>query len=108
MVIRQYPYKLYKLTKTEDFYNPDTGEWEQGSESWEFISNCRDENNSSGRTITTDGVVYTYGALIQMPKGQYPIQDGDRIRIEENDSTIRLEADVRRFAFKQLHSQLWV
>lgn len=107
-MVTQYPYKLFKLTKSEATYNPETGEWGQGAESWDFISNCRDENNSSGKSITTDGVVYVYGALIQMPFGRYPIQDGDRIRIEGTEGETRLEADIKGFAFKQLHSQIWV
>lgn len=107
-MILQYPYKLEKLDKSESVYDPSTGLWTDADEKWKFISFCRDENNSSGKAITVDGEVYVYGALIQLPKGKLSVHDGDSIRVMDRYGNVRLEAKVKGYANKQLHSQIWV
>lgn len=104
----QYPYDLEKLSKEDAVFDEETGSWTEGKKEWKFISKCRDENNTGGKTITTDGEVYVYGALIQMPKGDKDIKEGEKIRVIDSSGNTRLKADVKLFVSRQLHSQLWV
>lgn len=107
-MVVQYPYILEKFSQSESVYNPITGLWEQTEGQWAKVSMCRDENNSSGRVITIDGETFTYSALIQLPKGIYNVSHGEKIRVKDVEGNVRLEADIRGYSFRQLHSQIWV
>lgn len=109
MVIKQYPYTLYVWKLTEAVLNEDTGEWEGGTEEWVEVSKCRDEANGGGQKIvTTDGQIYVFGAVIQMPKNSPSVQIGAKVKVLDKDGNVRLEAENKLWKKEQLHSRLWV
>ncbi len=109
MGIRQFPYTLKVLKKTEAQYDPDTGNWIPGTEDWETVSKCRDEGNGGGnRIVTTDGEIYAFGAVIYLPKNSPSVELGAKIRVFDKEGNKRLEGDNKLFKKEQLHSRLWV
>ncbi|MDQ1859024.1 hypothetical protein [Chryseobacterium sp. WLY505] len=109
MGIKQFPYTLKVLKKTEAQYDPDTGNWTPGSEEWITVSNCRDEGNEGGnRIVTTDGEIYVFGAVIYLPKTSSSVELGAKVRVFDKDGNTRLEGDNKLFKKEQLHARLWV
>lgn len=106
-MVKQYPYELYVFTAGESVFDEATGEWVANPETWNFKSKCRDEAGTGRKITTPDGEAYTYGTLVQLPKGTDGIKSGDRIRVM-NGSQVRFEGSVVRFSKDQLHSRIWV
>ena len=109
MGIKQFPYTLKVLKKTEAHQDPDNGGWIPGSEEWISLSKCRDEGNGGGnRIVTTDGEIYVFGAVIYLPKSCPSVELGAKIRIEDIEGNTRLEGANKLFKKEQLHARLWV
>lgn len=108
-MVKQYPYILRVLRKSDATHDPDTGEWSTGDGMFRFHAKCRDEKSSSGdRVITVDGEVYNYNWIVYMPKGTHNIPIGATVRVVDVKENIRLEAKALRFSKDQLHCRLWL
>lgn len=109
MGVRQFPYKLMVLKKTEGTYNPDNGSFTPGTEEWLNYSNCRDEGNGGGsKIVTEDSDVYVYGAVVYMPKSCPKVATGELIRVIDQEGNVRLEGNNKLFKKEQLHARLWL
>lgn len=75
-----------------------------------FLSNCRIEKNTSGKTIQgTDGGTYVYSYIIYMPLHIIVIpKRGDIIKIIKENGTLREETKVADFSKGKFNCRLWV
>lgn len=106
-MVKQYPYQLQALSVI------DNGQDENGnslppSESWVDVCSCRDEANTGGRQVSAaDGTLFTFSALIQLPKGTEALSAGSHIRVLDGTG-IRLSGKVLYSRKDQMHSRAWV
>lgn len=108
-MVKQYPYKLEVFVKTEAVYDPDTGTFNPGTEEWQDFGKCRDEVNNSGtRSNQNDQIKYEYTWLIQCPKNLKPISIGATIRVTDDKGNERMNGDVLRVRYDQMHARIWV
>ena len=108
MAIIQYPYTLKLFKSAESVYDEATGEFVNSGDEWVNHSKCRDEAGNGNKITTPDGEVYSYGTLIQLPKGTDGIKSGDKIQVVDDSGNVRFSGSVVRFSKDQLHSRIWV
>lgn len=77
--------------------------------SMEFLTDCRDSPSGGGSVINTaQGESVKYGSVIYTPKGLEPIPENTLLEVRNEDGTVRLKANVIRFAKEQAHCRIWV
>lgn len=105
-MVKQYPYRLQRLTQTGPTTNPN-GAYVGGSETWVDLCKCRDEN-SNGRPVTVDGIQYAYNFLVQCPKGTNKLNSGEVVRVIDAENNVRVKGQVVHSSKDQLHTRIWV
>lgn len=105
MVI-QYPYQLFIL-QTSDSLRDSEGNFLNGNPTWLPVSKCRDEANTKGQVILSDGSAFVFESLIYLPKHCQDISAGTEIQVR-NGLTVRIQGKVKRFQKDQLHARLWL
>ena len=84
------------------------------TEEWVSFPNCFISFNSSAQKVRlNDGTeyVYTYYVILPISKKFYPTipKEGDRVRIEKKDGTIKAEMEVRGFVtYKRRYLKIWL
>ena len=110
-MIEQYPHFLFVIDAQEESVQDDNGNWTASPSSLQFVSKCREETGGAGAEYQVAGGTYRKAsALIQLPKGTGPINDGAKV-IVANDAAgddMRITGTVLHFDFGQLHSRLWL
>lgn len=108
-MVKQFPYTLKVLKKTEAVYDEESGNFIPGSEKWICVSQCRDEGNGGGgKIVTADSEVYVYGAVIYLPKSCPNVDLGAKIQVVDKDGNVRLSGDNKLFKKEQMHARLWL
>lgn len=106
----RYEEKL-QIAKIEDSArDPETGDYvPAGDPAFVTISDCREEPNDHGNTITgADGEAVKYGSLIQLPEECPEIERGTAVQIINEEGTVILSGIALRFKRYRRNSRLWV
>lgn len=107
----RYEDKLQIAKVVDTTRDPITGDFTPGNGDpvFETISDCRDEPNDKGSTITgADGEAVKYGSTIQLPEDCPEIERGTLVRVLNDEGDIILEGVALRFKRYRKNSRLWV
>jgi len=107
-MVKQYPYTLKKLSISNSIQNS-KGDFEVvGGETWITICKCRNEDANQRRISVSESNYLTATHLIQCPKGVNSLVSGDKIKVVNEDDSVRLSGIVIYSEKKQLHTQIWL
>ena len=85
-IIQQYPHFLFVIDAPAESVQDDNGNWTASQTSLQFVSKCREETGGAGAEYQVAGGTYRKAsALIQLPKGTAPINDGAKV-VVANDA----------------------
>lgn len=106
-MIEQYPSELY-VWKSQGGGVDDDGFVIPSTPEWIYHSKCREIAAGAGNIVaTTGGEVTNYASKVVMPLGTPEISVNSKIQVRNGEKVV-IEANVIRFAEKQLHCRLWV
>ena len=110
-MIKQYPHFLFVIDAPAESVQDDNGNWTASQASLQFVSRCREETGGAAAEDQVAGGTYRKAsALIQLPKGTAPIDDGAKVVVanDADGNDVRIKGTVLHFDFGQLHSRLWL
>lgn len=106
-MIEQYPSELY-VWESQGGGVDDDGFAIPSTSEWVYHSKCRESTTYKPNIVaTTGGEVTSYSSVIVMPLGTPEISVNSKIQVRNREKVV-IEANVIRFAEKQLHCRLWV
>lgn len=107
--MERYPHKLHLLL-THEAKKDSEGNFEAFEPEWEFVSECREEPNGSGRLVAlTDGSTFQYSSIVFLPplKCQELIS-GTKVKVVDAENQERLQGTIARFVTDRKNARLWV
>ena len=103
----QYPYLLHRLHAPVAIQDAN-GNFVTDEPGWIVVSHCRNEAGRQRKFSKEDGTYLQATHLIHCPVGIAPLQAGERVRVLEEDGTIRLEGEVIFASKDRFHTRLWL
>lgn len=110
----QYKYKLEAFFQPVAVYDEATGEYIQpdpDEAKWIDCGMCRDEENYKGDHINTPtGEAYLFSWIVYLPieSANLKIPLGTKLRVIDEDGSIRAEKELMRFGKNQMNVRLWL
>lgn len=93
------PYKLY-IKQTESAEQNFEGDFSSAETVWKLHSDCRDEVNGSGKTVSlANGEAYVFAGIIYLNHCAGIIPEGSEVlvsRLELNPSILNDESEIKR------------
>jgi len=104
----RYPHTL-NLLITSDSVQDENGNWVPSDTSWQVVGECREEPNSSSRTIIlADGKAFQYSSMIYLPAGTYDLGTESKVSITDENGNVRLTGNIARISFDRKNARIWV
>ena len=95
---------------SEGHYNEETGDWVHGSDAaWSDPLKCRYESNGQARTVPIgENKDYVYAYTVYLDRDCPKIQNGQMVRLYDENGDLLAEYPSKGFHRWQMHAQLWV
>lgn len=104
----RYPHTL-NLLETLESVQDENGNWVGSDTNWQVVGECREEPNSSSRTIIlADGKAFQYSSMIYMPVGTYDFGTESKINVTDENGNVRLTGSIARISFDRKNVRIWV
>lgn len=103
----QYPYTLQKLSVAPSTQDAN-GDFSSSVSGWTTICACRNEDGRQQKFSKDDGSYLTASHLIYCPGGTFALNAGEKVRVIEQDGTVRLQGQVLYSSKDRFHTRIWV